>query len=143
MADATSLPPRCESLPPLRSVHTSNFPTILDELAASVAVTTYQAGKLVILRSETSGLQTHFRSFHRPMGLALDGDRLAIGTALEICEYHNVPAVARRLEPAGRVDACFLPRSSHFTGDIQIHEMAWGTGVAGPELWFVNTRFSC
>jgi uncharacterized protein (TIGR03032 family) len=64
---------------------------------------------------------------------------LAIGTTLEICEFHNLPAVAQRLEPAGRHDACFLPRSSVTTGDIQIHEMAW----AGDELWFVNTRFSC
>ena len=42
--------------------------------------------------------------------------------------------------PPGRHDACFLPRSSHVTGNIQIHEMAWG---AGGELWVVNTRFSC
>src|SRR5262249_53119984 len=32
-------------------------------------------------------------------------------------------------------------RSSHVTGNIQIHEMAWDG--AGRELWFVNTRFSC
>src|SRR5439155_620014 len=42
--------------------------------------------------------------------------------------------------PPGRHDACFLPRSGHVTGNIQIHEMAWG---AGNELWVVNTRFSC
>ena len=29
------------------------------------------------------------------MGLAVARDRLAIGTALEIWEFHNVPAVAR------------------------------------------------
>ena len=45
-----------------------------------------------------------------------------------------------KLDPPGRHDACFLPRSSHVTGNIQIHEMAWGTG---DELWVVNTRFSC
>jgi uncharacterized protein (TIGR03032 family) len=73
------------------------------------------------------------------MGLAVDGDRLAIGTALEVWEYHNIPAVARRLEPAGTHDACFLPRCAHVTGDVQVHEMAW----LGEELWFVNTRFSC
>jgi uncharacterized protein (TIGR03032 family) len=32
-----------------------------------------------------------------------------------------------------------LPRSSHVTGDIRVHEIAW----AGDELWIVNTRFSC
>ena len=31
------------------------------------------------------------------MGLAVQGDRLAVGTALEIWEFHNVPAVARKL----------------------------------------------
>jgi uncharacterized protein (TIGR03032 family) len=141
--------------PPLRSVHTSNFSAILQELGISVLVTTYQAGKLVMLRPEGEHLNTHFRGFSKPMGLAVDGDRLAIGTSVEIWEYHNAPAVARRLEPAGSHDACFLPRSSVCTGDIQIHEMAWarsplapagrGAGSEGddPELWFVNTRFSC
>src|SRR5438128_2349753 len=81
-------------LEPLRSVHTANFPAILQELGISVAVTTYQAGKLVLLRAGDDGLlNTHFRNFHRPMGLAVDGDRLAVGTALEVWEYHNVPAV--------------------------------------------------
>ncbi len=127
-------------LAPLRSVHTKSFPTILDELGLTVFVTTYQAGKLVMLRGDLGKLNTHFRGFKKPMGLALGGDRLAIGTSIEIWEYHNVPAVARRLKPEGRHDACFLPRRGHSTGDIQIHEMAWG---AGNQLWFVNTRFSC
>ena len=140
-----------QEAPPLRSVHTSNFSPILQELGISVLVTTYQAGKLVMLRPDGERLNTHFRGFNKPMGLAVDGDRLAIGTSVEIWEYHNAPAVARLLEPAGSHDACFLPRSSVCTGDIQIHEMAWATsggepGVSatgGAELWFVNTRFSC
>ena len=36
------------------------------------------------------------------------------------------PAVAAQLEPPGRHDACFLPRSSYITGNSQSHEMAWG-----------------
>ncbi|MDR9404038.1 MAG: TIGR03032 family protein, partial [Halothece sp. Uz-M2-17] len=43
--------------------------------------------------------------------------------------------------PPHRHDACFLPRQVHFTGDIDIHEMAY-IG-SSEELWFVNTRFSC
>jgi hypothetical protein len=117
--------PTKDDPPPLRSVHTSNFSAILQELGVSILVTTYQAGKLVMLRPDGERLNTHFRSFSKPMGLAVDGDRLAIGTSVEIWEYHNAPAVARRLEPAGSHDACFLPRSSVCTGDIQIHEMAW------------------
>src|SRR5262245_13018104 len=117
--------PSKEDAPPLRSVHTSNFSAILQELGISVLVTTYQAGKLVMLRPDVERLNTHFRAFNKPMGLAVHGDRLAIGTSVEIWEYHNAPAVARRLEPSGSHDACFLPRSSVCTGDVQIHEMAW------------------
>ena len=138
---------------PLRSAHTELFPAILSDLGISLMVTTYQAGKLVVLRASQGALNTHFRSFNVPMGLALKGDRLAIGTSLEIWEFHNTPAVAANLESTGMHDACFLPRGSHTTGNIQIHEMAWGAanpispggtgGGADLELWFVNTRFSC
>jgi uncharacterized protein (TIGR03032 family) len=116
-------------------------------------VTTYQAGKLVLVRDEGDHLNTHFRAFQAPMGMALAGDRLAVGTTIQVWEFVDVPAVAAKLDPPGRHDACFLPRASHVTGNIQIHEMAWGNrtplapggrGAGGEgELWVVNTRFSC
>jgi uncharacterized protein (TIGR03032 family) len=142
MSAAVSSPPSSvpQPLPPLRSVHTTSFADVLEQFGISVLVTTYQAGKLVLLRADRGVVNTHFRSFPKPMGLAVQGNRLAIGTAREVWEYHNIPAVAARLEPAGKHDACFLPRSSHVTGNIQIHEMAWG---ADGVLWVVNTRFSC
>ena len=133
------------SVPPtLTSQHTSSFVELLEQLGISVAVTTYQAGKLVLLRADNGTVNTHFRSFSKPMGLALGGDRLAIGTAVEIWEYHNAPAVAKRVdgktETSTKLDSCFLPRSSHTTGDIQIHEMQacalWiaPTGGARPQI---------
>lgn len=124
---------------PLRSVHTANFGLLLEQLGITLLVSTYQAGKLVLLRADGGVINTHFRTFNVPMGVACDGQRLAVGTGMEIKEFHNVPAVARKLEPAGKHDVCFLPRTSHFTGNVQIHEMAW----VGNELVFVNTRFSC
>src|SRR5271157_900167 len=141
-SDGTNGPPapaETSAAPPLRSVYTTNFPALLDQLGISLLVTTYQAGKLVVLRADQDHVNTHFRNFSKPMGLAVTSDRLAVGTLLEIWEFHNVPAVIPKLEPIGRHDACYLPRSSHVTGDVQIHEMAW----VGDELWFVNTRFSC
>ena len=141
-AETTLAPdlPKTEAPVPLRAVHTPNFPALLRQLGASLLVTTYQAGKLVMVRDEGDHLNTHFRGFQAPMGMALSGDRLAVGTKIQVWEFVDVPAVTARLEPPGRHDACFLPRSSHVTGNIQIHEMAWG---AGNELWVVNTRFSC
>ena len=125
--------PRTEDPAPLRAAHTPNFPALLRRLVASLLVTTYQAGKLVMVRDEGDHLNTHFRTFKAPMGLALadGGARLAIGTTLQVWEFRDVRDVARRLEPAGRHDACFLPRSSHVTGNVLIHEMAYGAGDVG------------
>ena len=126
----------------LAATHTANLPALFRDYGISVAVTTYQAGKLVLIREQAGVLNTHFRSFRGPMGLALSrsADRLSIGTTDQIFQFRNVPALAHKLEPAGTHDACFLPRAGHFTGDVQIHEMAFG---ADDELWFVNTNFSC
>ena len=134
--DAASQPPQQQ---PLRSVHTTSFPNILDTLGISLVVTTYQAGKLVLVRSDNGLINTHFRALNKPMGLAYAPNRLAVGTAMEIWEFHNIPAAAARLEGSQPHDACFLPRVGNVTGDIQIHEMAYSDG----ELWFVNTAFSC
>jgi uncharacterized protein (TIGR03032 family) len=137
---AAPLAPVTANAEPLASVHTANFPALLDELGASLAVTTYQAGRLVFVTSEGDHLNTHFRSFDRPMGMATLGDRLAVGCGVQVWEFRDVPAVAAKVEPAGRHDACYLPRRSHVTGDIDVHEMEY---AADGTLWLINTRFSC
>jgi uncharacterized protein (TIGR03032 family) len=76
------------------------------------------------------------------MGLALQRDRLAVGTQGIIQEYRNVPSVAAKLNSIQPCDVAYLPRTIHATGEISVHEMEWG-GPARDELWFVNTRFSC
>ncbi|WP_231993589.1 TIGR03032 family protein [Pseudobythopirellula maris] len=140
---------------PLRSVHTTSFPALLEQLGASLLVTTYQAGKLVVLRADGGVLNTHFRNLVKPMGLAVEGGRLAVGCSVDVWEFHNVPAVCVKLDESedyptsiAKHDACFMPRRSHCTGDVQIHEMAFVKGESGKgkgesELVFVNTAFSC
>src|SRR5437763_5185549 len=92
---------------PLRSVHTTSLPALLDQLGASLLITTYQAGKLIVVRVQDGVANTHFRSFPVPMGLAERGGRLAVGTQVAVWEFHNQPAVARKLDPPGRHDACY------------------------------------
>ena len=118
---------------------TDSFVALLQQLGASLLVSTYQANKLLVARAAGGGLSMLVRTFDRPMGLAVDARRLTIGTRNQIWFLRNAPDIAPRVEPAGQHDACFLPRSCHVTGDIGVHEMAW----AGDELWVVNTRFSC
>src|SRR6516225_1349406 len=135
-------PARSEAPPAAVEFHyaqTESFIALLHQLRASLLVSTYQANKLLAVRAAGNGLSTLVRTFDRPMGLALDGSRVALGTRNQVWSFHNAPDIAPRIEPAGRHDACFLPRSCHVTGDIGVHELAW----VGNELWIVNTRFSC
>jgi len=123
----------------LGSVHTASFPALLQQLGIALAVTTYQAGKLVLLRSAFGHLNTHFCGFPKPMGLALRGPRLAVGTRNSVVEFHENEAAAGFAGTGRGCDRCYVQRLSHVTGNIQIHEMEW----VGEELWFVNTLFSC
>jgi uncharacterized protein (TIGR03032 family) len=116
---------------------------LLTQCGVSLLVTTYQAGKLVIVaaRRDGQGLSLAFRNFNSPMGVAVrpQGDLAALATETQVWHLRNVPALARRLDPPGQYDACYLPRRADYTGPIDAHELAW----AGGELWVVNTLFSC
>jgi len=131
--------PRVDAPEEFRSVFTASLPALLTELRSSLLVSTYQSGRLIAVRAENGELNTHFRSFPSPMGIAVGRKSLALGTLRHVWSYHNQPEVGRRLSPPDRHDACFLPRRALVTGDVRIHELAF----AGDELWFVATRFSC
>lgn len=119
------------------------FAALLAQNRLSLLVSTYDAGKLIILRASGQSLNAHFVGFNRAMGVAVSPRQLAVGTKDSIEELYNMPALCSRLPQSGpepaRHDACYVPRHRHVTGMIDVHEMAWG----GDQLWFVNTRFSC
>jgi uncharacterized protein (TIGR03032 family) len=123
---------------PLRSVYTANVPELLASFQVSIVISTYQAGYLIALRNDGGRLNTHFRSFTRPMGLAVQGGMLAVGCAREIVIFHDMAALAAKLDESHQHDACYLPRRVQITGDVDVHELAFGV----EDLWFVNTRFS-
>jgi uncharacterized protein (TIGR03032 family) len=135
--EAISTAPSIEEL--FHSSHTGSLATLLRTIGASLLVTTYQAGRLILVRHTEAGLNTHFRSLATPMGVAYDGRRLAVGTKAEIAVFQNQPELGQRLDPPGLHDACFVIRNRHATGDIRVHDLAW----ADDGLWIVNTRFSC
>jgi uncharacterized protein (TIGR03032 family) len=124
---------------PLRSVYTGSFPPLLEQMGSSLLVSTYQTGKLICARYDQGRINTHFRNFDKPMGLAVHGGRFALGTRTEVWDFRNMVEAAPKIEPKGRHDACFLPRNRHYTGDIAIHEIAF----AQNELWLCATNFSC
>ena len=122
------------------SVFTASFGGILDAANASLAITTYQSGRLVFVRRDGDKVNTHLRYFPSPMGVAVQGAKLALGTKTTVWEFWNQQAAANTIDPEGRIDACYMPRRGHTTGDIRIHDLAYD---AEGELWAVATRFSC
>ena len=102
-------------------------------------ISTYQTGHLVVVSSRQGRLVLTFHQFQRAMGIAVKPGTIAVCTRKEVWFLRNAPDIAIKLQPAGLHDACFLARTSHFTGDIEAHECAW----VGGEFWIVNTLFSC
>jgi uncharacterized protein (TIGR03032 family) len=140
-AEATILT-QSDDLTPTRAVsheYTLNWGPILAHLGASLLVSTYQAGKLVVISAQPGGLDLSYRNFEKAMGIAVAPGKVAVGAKELIWIMLDAPEIAARIEPAGSHDACFLTRSAHFTGEIAVHELAW----SGDELWAVNTLFSC
>jgi uncharacterized protein (TIGR03032 family) len=131
-----------ERAPPTREVrhdYTPSLPLLLSQLGVSLLVSTYQAGKVVAVGVAAGELTLSYHNFDRAMGLAVKPDGIAVAARAQVWFLQSAPELAARVEPPGRHDACFLTRSSHFTGEIQIHELAW----SDDELWLVNTAFGC
>ena len=122
----------------IESVHTENFPGLLEQLNISIFVTTYQAGKLFIIRADNGIINTHFRDISKPMGMFVNKKMLVVGAKNEVLVYRNMPVLSKALEPVDKHDACFVLRRRYITGDVNIHEIS----EFHNRIWFVNTRFS-
>lgn len=130
---------KSDALLAVRYEFTPVLADILGHLKTSLMVTTYQAGKLLVLGVHNGQLMISFSSYEQPMGLAIDGDRLAIGSRRQMNYLAGNRDVAPTVPPARTWDVCYVPRTSTWTGSIHGHDLAWG--IEG--LWVVNTLFSC
>ena len=121
------------------------FADLLGQLGCSLVLSTYQAGKLVVLSAEGGQLVQLPRTFDKPMGMAYDGQRLAVATREAVVVLGSAPLLAAGYPgAAGRYDGLFVPTATFFTGELDLHDMAWGLSPEGADaLWAVNTRFSC
>ncbi|MGQ0637490.1 MAG: TIGR03032 family protein [Planctomycetaceae bacterium] len=114
------------------------LPELLQQLGVTLLVSTYQAGKLVVLSARRGEMSISFCHFDQAMGIAVDRARLAVGTTRMIHMLKAAPSIGPHIEPQGAHEGCWLPRLSFWTGNIQGHDLAWGDDG----LWVVNTRFS-
>ena len=122
-------------------VYTENLPAIFFENKFSVMLTTYQAGKLIVLGSNdgTKLYQTPI-TFKKPMGIALQGKKMAIACLDEIRFFSAEENIEEVLNKDGSAyDCAYAQRATYHTGILDIHDLEFGEGV----IWGVNTLLSC
>jgi uncharacterized protein (TIGR03032 family) len=123
----------------VRYEYSNNLVPLLTQLGSSLLLSTYQAGKLVVVGVHDGALQISFHNFERAMGVAMGRNQIAVGGKDWIYFLKNAPELAARVGTPDTHDACFLIRGAHYTGEIAVHELAWGK----EQLVVTNTRFSC
>ena len=81
--------------PPFSCTSTPEFNELLAGLNCSLVISTYQAGKVILLSSADGETLTQLpRTFESPMGMAVEGQRLAIATRHEVVLLANDPRLA-------------------------------------------------
>lgn len=118
---------------------TGRFLEVLASLKCTLAISRRPSG--VALLGVENGIPTLSACLlPRSMGLAVSGNRLAIATIHELMIFANVSSLAP-LYPVrpDYYDAIFVPRMSHYTGDLDLHDMAFDKNI----VLAVNTRYSC
>jgi len=131
-----------KELAPFSCQNSPNVPELLNKLGCTLVLSTYQAGKVIFLSAvDDNKLVQLPRTFNKAMGVAIDGDKLAIATKNEVLLTVNSRELAKSYPPKPNTyDALFVPRAKYYTGQVDIHDLHWGeNGV----LFAVNTSFSC
>jgi len=129
------------SIPPFSATFTPQMPEILRQLQCSILLTTYQAGKVVMISAQNDEFLSILpRSFPKPMGLDVKGDEMVIATKDEVIRLHNSRELAATYpKKPNTYDALFIPRTTHHTGQVDMHDVKFGK----ERLYAINTSFSC
>lgn len=128
--------------PPFTCGYTSQLPELLANLNCSIALTTYQAGKLVFISPDPDKERMHTlpRNFEKPMGIAVQGNKMAIATKDSVHVFSNSKEIAPYYpKKPDTYDSMWLPRRTFYTGRVDLHDIAFGNDG----LYAINTSFSC
>jgi uncharacterized protein (TIGR03032 family) len=114
--------------------------TFLEEQKICLFITTYQAGKLIIISSKDGQLIQTPISFKKPMGIAIDGTKMAVACLDELCFFSKNENTAPFVNNEDQqYDAIYLQRATYHTGTLDVHDLCFGDGM----IWGINTLFSC
>ncbi len=114
------------------------FAAILERLGLSLVLST-RPNHVIFLGSVDGSLTVTATLMSQPLGLAAETGRIAVATLRSIVIFANAARLAEHY-PGKRdyYDAFFIPRTIHFTGECQMHDMAF----EGPAVIGANTNFS-
>lgn len=110
-------------------------------LNASIAISTYQAGKLVLTSPKNEEtLITLPRTFEKPMGFDLHGNMMVVACKDQVIVLEDSKELAKNYPNKPNVyDSLYTPITTHHTGQVDLHDIKFGTSG----IWAVNTSFSC
>lgn len=128
-------------LAPFTCNFSPNTPELLQQMGITIAISTYQAGKVVFISAtDNENLIQLPRNFKKAMGMAISKEKMAIAVEDEVIVLTNSPELANTYPPKPNTyDGLFLPRATYYTGHVDMHDLEW----SGQDLLAVNTRFSC
>ena len=124
-------------LPPFSCTFSPTAPEILLGLNATIAISTYQAGKVIFISAQDKEHLVQLpRNFEKPMGIAVGQDKLAIATSRSVLLLRNAKSMAPNYPKFPKTyDALYLPRVQYFTGENDIHDLHF----INDKLWAVNS----
>lgn len=129
------------NLPPFACTASPDFAQILNRLGCTLAISTYQAGKVIFISLNENGQIVQLpRTFQKAMGIAVHEDKMAVATKDDlIILAHSEPLAAKYPKQPGVYTGIYMPRARYYTGRVDLHDLDWGS----EGLWAVNTSFSC
>lgn len=131
-----------QPIAPFSASYTPQLPELLLALNCTIALTTYQAGKLVLIspNPDKERLTTLPRTFQKPMGIAVQGDKMALASKDEVIILENSRELAVHYpNKQDTYDSLWLPRVTFYTGQVDMHDIAFGSDG----IYAINTSFSC
>lgn len=126
---------------PFSFTYSPELPELLLKLNCSLMITTYQAGKVVMISpKDENSLVTLPRTFDKPMGMDVQGDRIVLASRNEVTVFENSKELAENYpNKSNTYDSLFVPRATYYTGHVDMHDIAFDKG----SIWAINSSFSC
>ncbi len=128
-------------LAPFTCSFTPQLSELLFKLNCSIAISTYQAGKLIFISPVDADRITQLpRDFIKPMGFDISDDKMVLATKDEVLCFENSKELAAHYpNKKNTYDSLFLPRATFYTGQVDMHDVA----IGNDGIWAINTSFSC